>query len=76
MHTKAFKNGNSEAVRIPGETAFESTDIELNIKRIRNKIIIQPVAKSPGDLLRQMKAIPTLISEGRVGHEQRKRKSL
>ena len=76
MHTKAFKNGNSQAVRIPAEIAFESTDIELDIERIGNKIIIQPVVKSPGDILRQMKAVPSFMSEGRADHEQKKREPL
>lgn len=76
MHTKAFRNGNSQAVRIPAELAFDSTDIELDIVRIGNKIIIQPVAKSPGDILRQMKALPNFMSEGRGVQEQKERESL
>ena len=76
MHTKAFRNGNSQAVRIPAEIAFDSTDIELDIVRIGNKIIIQPVAKSPGDILRQMKALPNFMSEGRGDQEQKERESL
>ena len=34
MHTtKAFKNGNSQAVRIPADIAYERMDIELEIER-------------------------------------------
>jgi len=76
MQTKAFKNGNSQAVRIPAEIAYESTDIELNIVRIGNKIIIQPVAQSLGDILRQMKPLPNFMSEGRGDQEQKERESL
>lgn len=76
MHTKAFKNGNSRAVGIPAGIAFDSTDIDLNIERIRNKIIIRSVAKSPGDTLQQVKALPTFMLEGRVDQKQKKRESL
>jgi len=76
MQTKAFKNGNSQAVRIPAEIAYESTDIALDIVRIGNKIIIQPVAQSLGDILRQMKPLPNFMSEGRGDQEQKERESL
>ncbi|MGO7287928.1 AbrB/MazE/SpoVT family DNA-binding domain-containing protein, partial [Rhizobium ruizarguesonis] len=43
MHTtKAFKNGNSQAVRIPAELAFERTDVELEIERIGDELRIRP----------------------------------
>ena len=31
--TKIFKNGNSQAVRIPAELAYNAWDIELTIER-------------------------------------------
>ena len=76
MQTKVFKNGNSQAVRIPAEIAYESTDIELDIVRVGNKIIIQPVSQSLGDILRQMKPLPNFMSEGRGDQEQKERESL
>lgn len=76
MQTKAFKNGNSQAVRIPAEIAYESTDIALDIVRVGNKIIIQPVAQSLGDILRQMTPLPNFMSEGRGDQEQKERESL
>jgi antitoxin VapB len=76
MHTKVFKNGNSQAIRIPAEIAYESTDIELDIVRIGNKLIIQPVTQSPGDTLRQMKPLPDFMSGGRGDQEQKERESL
>ncbi|MFW8642977.1 AbrB/MazE/SpoVT family DNA-binding domain-containing protein [Rhizobium beringeri] len=49
MHTtKAFRNGNSQAVRIPAELAFERTDVELEIERIGDELRIRPVHRSPG----------------------------
>jgi antitoxin VapB len=76
MQTKAFKNGNSQAVRIPAELAYESTDIELEIVRIGDRIIIEPVAQSPGELIRKMKALPDFMAEGRENDEQEERSPL
>ena len=47
MHTtKAFKNGNSQAVRIPAELAFDRTDVELEIERVGDELRIRPVHRS------------------------------
>ena len=73
MHTRAFKNGNSQAIRIPAEIAYESTDIELEIVRIGDRIIIEPVAQSPGALIRRMSALPEFMAEGRGDEEQEER---
>jgi antitoxin VapB len=40
--TRVFKSGNSQAVRIPAEMAFERTDIELTISRSGDVITIRP----------------------------------
>jgi antitoxin VapB len=32
--TRLFKNGNSQAVRIPAELAFPTSDMELVIERV------------------------------------------
>jgi antitoxin VapB len=73
MQTKAFRNGNSQAVRIPAEIAYDNTDIELEIVRIGNRIIIEPVAQSPGDLIRKMTAMPDFMAGGRENDEQEER---
>ena len=47
MHTtRVFKNGNSQAVRIPADLAFERTDIELEIERIGDELRIRPARRS------------------------------
>lgn len=76
MQTKAFKNGNSQAVRIPAEIAYESTDIELEIVRIGDRIIIEPITQSPGMIIRQMTALPEFMASGRGDDEQEERGSL
>ena len=42
MHTtRVFRNGNSQAVRIPADlTCYERSDIELEIERIGDEIRI------------------------------------
>ena len=62
MQTRAFKIGNSQAVRIPAEIAYDSTEIELEIVRIGDRIIIEPVAQSPGEMIRKMKALPDFMA--------------
>ena len=39
--TKAFKNGDSQAVRIPAELAFERIDMALEIERVGDEIQIR-----------------------------------
>jgi antitoxin VapB len=49
--TKIFKNGNSQAVRIPAEFAFERTDIELQIEKVGDELRLRPVARSLSGVL-------------------------
>jgi hypothetical protein len=37
---KAFKNGNSQAVRIPAEIAYETVEIELDTSQSHNRLAI------------------------------------
>ena len=73
MQTKVFRNGNSQAVRIPAEIAYDRTDIELTIVREGDRIIIEPVVRSPGDLLRKMTPLPGFMAAGRGVEEQKER---
>jgi antitoxin VapB len=47
--TRAFKSGNSQAVRIPAELAYANTDIELEITRLGDVITIFPARNSMSD---------------------------
>ena len=43
MHTtRLFRNGNSQAVRIPADLAYERQDITLEIEREGDEIKIRP----------------------------------
>jgi len=46
--TRIFKNGNSQAVRIPAELAYERSDLDVEIERVGDEIRIrQHAARSP-----------------------------
>ncbi len=43
--TKIFKNGNSQAVRIPAELAYDRNDLDVEIERIGDSIVIRPARR-------------------------------
>ena len=49
--TKLFKNGNSQAVRIPAEMAYSTWDVELVIERHGDELRIRPAARRMGNVL-------------------------
>ena len=78
MHTtRAFKNGNSQAVRIPADLAYERTDIDLEIERNGDEIRIRPARRSlSGVLSKFAKFSSAFMSDGRGDHEQAERDAL
>lgn len=78
MHTtRAFKNGNSQAVRIPSDLAFERTDIELEIERVGDELRIRPARRSlAGVIAKFARFSPDFMAEGRGDQEQAERDSL
>ena len=78
MHTtRAFKNGNSQAVRIPADLAYERTDIELEIERQGDEIRIRPARRSlSGVLVKFAQFSPDFLAEGRGDHRQTGRDAL
>lgn len=78
MHTtRAFKNGNSQAVRIPADLAYERTDIDLEIEREGDEIRIRP-ARRPlaGVLSKFARFSPDFMAAGRGDQEQAERDAL
>lgn len=64
--TKLFKNGNSQAVRIPAELAYSSWDVELVIDRHGDELRIRPARRRLGDVLDKLAQFsPAFMSEGR-----------
>ena len=64
--TKLFKNGNSQAVRIPSELAYSSWDIDLVIEREGDELRIRPAQRRMGDVLAKLARFsPDFMAEGR-----------
>lgn len=75
--TKVFRNGNSQAIRIPSELAYERTDIELEIERIGEEIRIRPARRPLVDVLKKFaKFEPDFMADGRGDQEQSDREAL
>ena len=78
MHsTRVFKNGNSQAVRIPADLAYERTDVELEIERVGDELRVRPARRSLAGVLRKFaKFSPDFMAEGRDEQEQAEREAL
>lgn len=75
--TKAFRNGNSQAIRIPADIAYEQTDVELEIERIGNELRIRPASRPLSGVLKKFaKFSQTFMNEGRGDHAQKEREEL
>ena len=65
-NTKLFKNGNSQAIRIPSELAYSSWDMELIIERQGDELRIRPAQRRMGDVLGKLARFsPDFMAEGR-----------
>ena len=72
--TRVFKNGNSQAVRIPAELAYKRSDIELEIERVGDELRIRPARRSlAGVLAKFSKFSPDFMADGRGAQDQAER---
>jgi antitoxin VapB len=75
--TRLFKNGNSQAVRIPAELAFPSSDMELVIERVGEELRIRPAQRRMGNVMKALSSFsPSFMSDGRDHQEQAEREVL
>jgi len=75
--TRLFKNGNSQAVRIPAELAFPSSDMELVIERVGEELRIRPAQRRMGNVMKALSSFsPSFMSDGRGHQEQEEREAL
>ena len=75
--TRVFKNGNSQAVRIPAELAYERNDIDVEIERVGDELRIRPARRSlAGVLAKFAKFSPDFMANGRGDHDQAERETL
>lgn len=76
-NTRLFKNGNSQAVRIPAELAYNNWDVELVIERQGDELRIRPAQRRMGDVLGKLAQFsPDFMSEGRGINIEREREAL
>lgn len=75
--TKIFKNGNSQAVRIPAEFAYARSDLDVEIERIGDEIRIRPARRSLDQVLPKFAAFSAdFMAEGRGDNQESKRDAL
>lgn len=75
--TKLFKNGNSQAVRIPADLAFARSDMELEIERVGNEIRIRPMRRSLAGVMEKFAQFSSnIMIDGRENQEQTERDPL
>jgi len=76
-NTKLFKNGNSQAVRIPAELAYSTWDVDLVIERQGDELRIRPAQRRMGDVLGKLaKFSPDFMAQGRGENIKGERDSL
>jgi len=72
--TKAFKNGNSQAVRIPASLAYSNVDMPLEIERIGDEIRIRPARRNLSEVMEVFAGFSTdFMQNGRGSHAQKTR---
>lgn len=75
--TKIFKNGNSQAVRIPAELAYSTWDVDLVIERQGDELRIRPAQRRIGDVLGTLaKFSPDFMVDGRGSNTEGEREAL
>ena len=75
--TKLFRNGNSQAVRIPADLSYGAGQVEMLIERIGDELRIRPARQSLADLMERFARFsPDFMAQGRDCHDQRERDAL
>jgi len=75
--TKLFKNGNSQAVRIPAELAYSAWDVDLVIERDGDELRIRPAQRRIGDVLATLARFsPDFMAQGRAQDTEEQREAL
>jgi antitoxin VapB len=75
--TRLFRNGHSQAVRIPAELAYDRSDLELEIERVGDELRIRPSGRPiRGALAALARFSPAFMAAGRGDQEQAEREGL
>jgi antitoxin VapB len=76
-NTKLFKNGNSQAVRIPADLAYSNWEMDLVIEREGDELRIRPARRRMGDVLGKLAQFSSdFMSEGRGVNLEDEREAL
>ncbi len=61
---KLFRNGRSQAVRLPKEFRFEGN--EVRVRKVAGGVLLEPIISDPADWLAELKKIdaPALFPKG------------
>ncbi|SAK58424.1 SpoVT/AbrB-like protein [Caballeronia catudaia] len=69
--TRIFRNGNSQAIRIPAELAYPENETEVEIERIGDELRIHPVRRPLAGALDRFKRFDSdFMASGRSEPEQ------
>ncbi len=75
--TRLFRNGRSQAVRIPAELAYEPNHLELEIERVGDERRIRPAGRPILGALRSLASFsPDFMATGCDDQDQRDREAL
>lgn len=75
--TRLFRNGHSQAVRIPVALAYPRSDLELEIERVGDELRIRPAGRQiRGALAALARFSSEFMATGRGDHEQAEREGL
>ena len=74
-NSRVFKSGNSQAVRIPRELAYDDVGQEVEVERKGDTLLIRPVYRKKLTGIADVFAMfsPEFMAEGRDLHEQEER---
>jgi antitoxin VapB len=74
-NSRVFKSGNSQAVRIPRELAYDDVGQEVEIERKGDTLLIRPVYRKKLTGIADVFAMfsPDFMADGREFHEQDER---
>jgi antitoxin VapB len=74
MRTRVFQSGNSQAVRIPKEFQFERVDIDYEIERCEEGLLIRPLPPTLEGALEKFAAFtPDFLADGRPDQGEQER---
>jgi len=75
--TRLFRNGHSQAIRIPASLAYPRSDLELEIERVGDELRIRPAGRQiRGALAALARFSPDFMAAGRGDQEQAEREAL